>query len=284
MILWLDGPGDAPTQMARDAALLEAYEAGRAPWPEPVLRLFAFDPPGITLGHAQDPARELDLERCRMDGIRWAVRPTGGRAIFHAEEWTYSLTAPITDPEWGGTLAEAYARASRLVAGSLRALGVPADLVDGAPRGAPDAPRVSAGAAPPCFASTARHEVELGGRKLVGSAQRRLARTLQQQGSVLLGDGHLRLADYVAVAQERRERVRAALAASAATAGTHLPAGTTLADWARALLAAAPAGTRLVQGAEVVHGLTLPEARLYSADAHAPGSSDGGMHERVEDA
>ncbi|HKQ56513.1 MAG TPA: octanoyltransferase, partial [Candidatus Eisenbacteria bacterium] len=94
--------------MARDTALLAAAEAG-AP---PVLRLFAFTPPGITLGVSQDPARELDLARCAHEGVAWAVRPTGGRAIFHDQEWTYSLAASRDDPEWGGSLAETYARAS----------------------------------------------------------------------------------------------------------------------------------------------------------------------------
>jgi lipoate-protein ligase A len=280
MILWLDGPGDAPAQMARDTALLETFERGLAPWPEPVLRLYVFLPPGITLGHAQDPARELDLGRCRRDGIHWAVRPTGGRAIFHADEWTYSLTAPIADPEWGGSLVDAYARTSRLVAESLRALGVPAELVGGTPRAPAGPPREPEGAAPPCFASTARHEVELAGRKLVGSAQRRLARALQQQGSVLLGDGHRRLADYVAVPEDRRERVRASLAA-AATAGSHLPAGAGLEDWARALLGAAPGGTRMVRGDAGAGWLTHSEPRLYSDDANAPGESVGGTHDPV---
>ena len=75
--------------MRRDAALLERIDraaAAGADETEPVLRLFCFAPPGITLGHAQRPERELDLERCRCEGVPWAIRPTGGRAIFHAQE------------------------------------------------------------------------------------------------------------------------------------------------------------------------------------------------------
>jgi lipoate-protein ligase A len=115
MILWCDGAYDPAENMRRDLRLLAAAEAG-AP---PVLRLFRFAPHGITLGHAQDPARELDLERLAADGVPWASRPTGGRAIFHAEEWTYSLASPIADPDWGGSLATAYERASRLLLRSL---------------------------------------------------------------------------------------------------------------------------------------------------------------------
>src|SRR4029077_19655318 len=101
MILWVDGPHGAAENMRRDAALLAAADARRMP----VLRLFAFRPAGITLGYAQDPGRVLDVARCEADQVEWALRPTGGRAIFHAEEWTYALAAPLDDPRWGGSLA-----------------------------------------------------------------------------------------------------------------------------------------------------------------------------------
>src|SRR5436853_3259927 len=96
MLLWCDGGHDPAENMRRDAALLAAAEADAgAP---PVLRLFHFVPPGITLGRSQDPARTLDLERCRRDGVPWAVRPTGGRAVFHDAEWTYAFAAPLAHP------------------------------------------------------------------------------------------------------------------------------------------------------------------------------------------
>src|SRR5690349_21852177 len=100
MILWCDGAHDPAEDMRRDTALLAAAAAGA----EPVLRLFRFAPHGVTLGFAQDPARELDLAGLAATGVPWASRPTGGRAIFHAEEWTYALASPLSDPEWGGSL------------------------------------------------------------------------------------------------------------------------------------------------------------------------------------
>ena len=130
MLLWCDGGHSARENMRRDALLLERLEAADddSAAGEAVLRLFRFAPPGITLGRAQDPERTLDLQRCERDGVEWAVRPTGGRAIFHDEEWTYSFAARIADPDWGGNLATAYDRISRLVHASLRRLGVPADM------------------------------------------------------------------------------------------------------------------------------------------------------------
>lgn len=245
MIVWCDGAHDAPANMLRDATLLAA---GARADREPVLRLFRFAPPGITLGRSQEPARELDLGRCVRDGVKWAVRPTGGRAIFHAEEWTYSLAAAISHPEWGGTLRRAYERTSWLVLASLRRLGVPAELAPRAERRGAERPRTPAGAAPPCFASIARHEIVLAGRKLVGSAQRRTAHALLQQGSVLLGPGHLRLADYLALPEPSREATRATLAAAAADAGAHLAPDEPLETWAAALM------TELGRGGRLLHG------------------------------
>src|SRR5690349_20799112 len=99
MILWSDGAHDAVEQMRRDAALLRAAEGGGRP---PVLRLFRFSPAGITLGRRQDPDATLDLARCRADGIGWAIRPSGGGAIFHDQEWTWSFAAGRDHPDWGG--------------------------------------------------------------------------------------------------------------------------------------------------------------------------------------
>jgi lipoyl(octanoyl) transferase len=254
VILWCDGAHGAAANMGRDTALLAAAEAGAGP----VLRLFRFAPPGITLGRAQQPTEELDLERCRTAGVEWAVRPTGGRAIYHDQEWTYSLAARIADPEWGGSLSGAYARVSELLAAALRSLGVPALLAAGVsaarragePGPAPRA-RDAQGApvaAPPCFASTARHEIVLAGRKLVGSAQRRTARALLQQGSILLGPSHLRLADFLALPALARESARLDLDAAATDAGRWLGADAPLERLAGALAGQLPAGTPRLDG------------------------------------
>jgi lipoate-protein ligase A len=214
MILWEDDARGAIENMRRDAALLDRLDAGGAQ--EPVLRIYGFSPPGITLGLSQDPARALDLAACARDGIEWAVRPTGGRAVFHDEEWTYALAARIDDPLWGGTLNGAYGRASALIARALQAVGIPAELASGSRREAPD-PK-GAGGPVPCFASTARHEIVLGARKLVGSAQRRTSRALLQQGSILLGPAHRRLGEYLPRGPGRDRAVRL-LETGAAEAG-----------------------------------------------------------------
>ena len=261
MILWVDSAHDASENMRRDAGLLAAAEAGA----EPVLRLFRFAPPGITLGASQRPERELDLARCAADRVAWAVRPTGGRAIFHAEEWTYSLAAPLDDPDWGGSQGEAYERVSRLIVASLLRLGIPVSLARAAQRLAAAEPRTPGTPAPPCFASAARHEVVLDGRKLVGSAQRRTRTALLQQGSLLLGDGHLRLVDYLALPEARRAALRDALALAARHAGRWLGEDAPLERWADALSPDLPRGVRRWDGAPGAFLLTLGNRASYTA-------------------
>lgn len=261
MTLWCDGPHDAAGQMRLDAALLDRTERAAAAGTRPsaVMRLFRFAPHGITLGYRQRPERALDLDACRAAGVAWAVRPTGGRAIYHAEEWTYALTAAIDDPVWGGDLAHAYDVASRLVLASLRRLGVPATAGRG------HGPEDGDAAHPACFASTARHEILLGGRKLVGSAQRRTRHALLQQGSVLLGDGHLRLAEFLALAPAARVAARDALDAASSHAGATLGADAALERWATALAAELGPGVRRVDGASGRFLLTVPEGASYTS-------------------
>ena len=101
----------------------------------------------------------------------------------------------------------------------------------------------------------------LEGRKLIGSAQRRTAYALLQQGSLLLGPGHLRLADYLAAPESERARVRKALRDSAAHAGDLLGSAAPLERWAAALLEVLPPGTRRVAGEEGLALLQRPAVR-----------------------
>lgn len=275
MILWCDGGHDARENMRRDEALLSRMDASAdgTSQSEPVLRLFRFEPPGITLGRAQDPARTLDLERCATDGVTWAVRPTGGRAIFHDDEWTYSLTCRIADPEWGGNLAKSYAQVSGLIHASLAALGLPVSLTAARPPtpasvlGDGEGVVTTDPARPSCFASTARHEIELEGRKFVGSAQRRTAGALLQQGSVLLGDSHLRLAGYLRVDAEARARVRSTLARNAQPGGAWLGADRSLARWEQSLAGVLGHRVRRVSASGGAFLLTPVEPPSYTFSA-----------------
>jgi lipoate-protein ligase A len=187
---WLlldDGPSHGPLNMAVDGMLLERAGLEGA---IPVLRLYSFDPPAITIGWHQDPESVLDLGAAAADGLDIARRVTGGRALLHENEITYCVAAPLAGP-FSGSLQETFHAVAGAVAAALRSLGIDARLSPGRRQPGPG------GAAPPCLASTGRHEITAGGRKIAGSAQRRTRRAFVQHGSVLLGPGTERIGRYL---------------------------------------------------------------------------------------
>ena len=148
--------------MRRDRELLEwAYSSGES---LPVLRFFLWRPPAISLGYLQSES-DIDAEKCARDGIDIVRRPTGGRAILHSAEFTYSVTIPPWHPLAKMTILQTYNEISRALALGLRNLGIPAKLARGTGRINPKNPS--------CFSSTSRYELVVDGKKLVGSAQRR---------------------------------------------------------------------------------------------------------------
>jgi lipoyl(octanoyl) transferase len=167
-------PLDAATNMATDVALMRrARETGE--W---VLRVYGWESPTLSLGRNQPARGHYDEARAARDRIAIVRRPTGGRALLHWREVTYSVTAPV---DGAGSLRESYARINALLLDGLRRLGVPARL-SGDARPAPG-PSLA-----PCFAEPVVGEIVAEGRKLVGSAQWRDAGALLQHGSVLVDD------------------------------------------------------------------------------------------------
>ncbi len=181
--LLLTGARPGAWNMACDTAVLAAVEGGESP---PTLRLYGWSPPAVSLGRHQPDPDPRAAARLAARGVDWVRRPTGGRAVWHgppAQELTYSVVAPQDDPALAGGLAAACRRIHQGVAAGLARLGVEAEL---APRAAP---RVRPTSRIACFAVSAPHEITAGGRKLVGSAQRRGRIALLQHGSIpLAGD------------------------------------------------------------------------------------------------
>jgi lipoate-protein ligase A len=178
--------------MRLDAEAALGLQAGRG---RPLLRLFRWQPWAISLGYNQKPD-DVDAGRARADGIDVVRRPTGGRAILHAEELTYSVVM------FAGRrgILQVYNEISEALVAGLHLYGVDVTLQKSQPDFAAhyrDASSV------PCFTSSARYEIEWQGRKLVGSAQRRFCDgehdVVLQHGSLLCGPAHRRLIDYLRV-------------------------------------------------------------------------------------
>ena len=168
-------PARGAWNMALDEALAESVAEGAGP----VLRFYRWSPPCLSLGRNQPAAGLYDVEAIRARGWDVVRRPTGGRAVLHHRELTYSAALPDA---LLGSAREAYAAMNRALVAGLRRLGVDAAVQGDTGRRAP-APSTS-----PCFAEPVEGEVMAGGRKLVGSAQRRLGSVLLQHGSLPLED------------------------------------------------------------------------------------------------
>jgi len=175
--------------MAVDEGLTQSVGEGDG---RPILRLFGWNPPTVSFGYGQDPEREIDLEKCQSAGVGVVRRPTGGRAVLHWEELTYSLICRQDHLRLGGSVEETYRVIGECLVEGLRCFGAAVGLERVSER----SPRLrGSGATAPCFSSTGRWEVTCRGRKLIGSAQRRVDGAILQHGSLLLGKAHCRILD-----------------------------------------------------------------------------------------
>lgn len=164
--------------MAVDEAVLEAVAAGASP---PTLRFYGWEPACLSLGFAQ-PWDDADLERCA--GLGWDVvrRPTGGRAILHVDELTYSVCAPEGEARVRGGVIESYERLSLALLRGLKSMGLD-------PQRAQAVYEDRGAAGPACFDGPSHYEITIGQRKLVGSAQMRKKGVVLQHGTLpLYGD------------------------------------------------------------------------------------------------
>lgn len=167
-------PASGAENMALDEALMDRARA-TGEW---VLRVYSWSAPTISLGRNQSARGRYDLNRVRSLRLGVVRRPTGGRAILHDREITYSVTAPVRD---AGDLHESYDRINRLLLSALHSLGVAATVA--APTTRSSAPGMT-----PCFDEPSAGELTLDGRKLAGSAQWRSDDALLQHGSILVAD------------------------------------------------------------------------------------------------
>jgi lipoyl(octanoyl) transferase len=160
--------------MALDEALMERARATG----ESVVRVYAWSRPTISLGRNQTANGLYDLDRIRELGLDVVRRPTGGRAILHHREITYSVTSPAGE---SSGLSESYKSIYVILLDALSRLGVHAAIAAPARKSAP--PSMS-----PCFNEPSAGELTFDGRKLAGSAQWRADGALLQHGSILIAD------------------------------------------------------------------------------------------------
>lgn len=167
--------------MEIDRSWLECAE--QALLPLTILRFYQWSQPTVSLGQHQKPEEALEIRYCQQRSIPIIRRPTGGRAVFHAHELTYALVSNDRSYFPLHSVTGTYGMVARALHRGLENLGIDVQLAAGT-----QGRRVSSqgGMRSPCFTSVSRHELVSGGRKIAGSAQRRLRHSFLQHGSIPL--------------------------------------------------------------------------------------------------
>lgn len=167
--------------MAIDEAILIAHSEGRVP---PTVRFYGWDPATLSIGYFQKAEDEVDLDALAAQRLGFVRRPTGGRAVLHDQELTYSMIVSEDYPGMPRTVNEAYRVLSEGLLIGFRLLGLDAHLVDLAATEEKTAYAAASSAA--CFDSPSWYELVVEGRKAAGSAQTRQKGVVLQHGSILL--------------------------------------------------------------------------------------------------
>lgn len=176
--LLITPPAHGAWNMALDESILEHIGRGES---IPTLRLYAWDPACLSLGHAQ-PFADVDVPRLKDHGWEVVRRATGGRAILHTDEITYSVIAPLDEPRVQGSILESYNRLAQALLFAVHSLGLPVEMKEGK---ASNGPTFN----PVCFEVPSTYEITVNGKKLIGSAQARKKEGVLQHGSLpLVGD------------------------------------------------------------------------------------------------
>jgi lipoate-protein ligase A len=211
--------------MALDEALMESVVTGDSP---PVLRLYQWAPPCLSLGRRQ-PLAGVDIARLRADDYDVVRRETGGWAILHTDELTYSVTLAPTDPRADGPILDAYRKLSQGLVDGLAVLGVRAEMKAASASGTQNLSVA-------CFEIPSAYEITAGGRKLIGSAQARPNGRVLQHGTLPLYGDLTRVTRYLTFPDEAaRAALSAQLIAHATTLAEVAGRTVTFAEAARAI-------------------------------------------------
>jgi lipoate-protein ligase A len=200
-------PADGAMNMAIDEAILHAVAAGQT---RPTLRFYAWEPPCLSLGRGQEGA-DVDLGALQKAGYDLVRRPTGGKAILHIDELTYSVVAPEMDPRMAGGVVASYRRLSAGLMRGLERLGARGVTATGRRSSQQRSQKTNEGPrqiGPVCFEVPSDYEITSQERKLIGSAQMRAHGIVLQHGAVPLHGDIARICSLL-VSRPDPARVRA---------------------------------------------------------------------------
>lgn len=156
--LLLTGENKASTNMAIDKAVLISNSKGKVP---PTVRFYQWKPPAISIGYFQSLKDEVDLRNCEMMGVDYVRRITGGGAVFHDSELTYSIVIPESHPQISKNIMDSYSRICGAIIKGLKQLGIESTYAP-------------------------INDIVVDGRKISGNAQTRKQKTVLQHGTILM--------------------------------------------------------------------------------------------------
>lgn len=175
------GPCSPSYNMALDEALLDFHSEGEIP---PVIRFYEWNPATLSIGYFQRAMKDVDFEAVKAQNLGFVRRPTGGRAVLHEHELTYSIIVTEQYPEMPAGVTEAYRVLSEGLLLGFQNLGLKAYF------SVPDTEEKLADLKKPksavCFDAPSWYELVVEGKKVAGSAQTRQKGVILQHGAILL--------------------------------------------------------------------------------------------------
>ena len=169
------GNSSGAMNMAIDEAILIACQKGIVP---PTLRFYGWNKPTVSLGLFQNADESINIKECSRQSIEVVRRMTGGRAVLHEKELTYSITSKTDNLLFPSDIKGRYRVIAEAILGGLLRVGINGKFSTISGKKLPKSPL--------CFSSPSSYEILIDGKKLVGSAQRVLTDTFLQHGSILL--------------------------------------------------------------------------------------------------
>ena len=190
----------AAQNMATDEAIMRSYAAKQVP---PTIRFYGWQPAAVSMGYFQHGEREINFAACREQGIDVVRRLTGGRAVLHAQELTYSIIVGEDYPDMPMTITASYRYLSQGLLLGLAKLGLTAEMTKPQAAYAHKTPQPASAA---CFDAPSHYELTVSHKKLIGSAQVRKHGVILQHGSILLAFSAEQLAGILQANSEEKDK------------------------------------------------------------------------------
>ena len=191
-----DGNYDGFTNMAIDEAISTACGNGNSP---PTLRLYGWKSPTISIGYSQKAELDINLMYCRSVGIDIVKRPTGGRAVLHENELTFSVSASAENPLFPGNILKSHKKMSEALLLGMNRMNIHAELQYKSKK--------QINRNPVCFSTPSIYELTVDGKKIVGCAQRRFKNSFLEHGSIPLKLDRKKLSNIFSHSNKKLESV-----------------------------------------------------------------------------